>query len=211
MADFNQTFREIVTSDDKKHVKHDIGKVNGRVDSNSKPKKFINRVLEEGLPSIIRVGLTKIFGSGVGDYLADVVQDGVERSIYGSRKRSSNGYLNYSSSFEPSYWRSYSTVNTSPSTASQNITPQAQHPQSLNFEDITTMRDRPAAADLLMKMNHAIGQYHCVSVGELFDCLGLPQAPYTYEYYGWKMPLGNIIRQNSYGFWLDLPTPVQIP
>ena len=207
--DISDTMREATGG--KPRPKHDIGKVDGRIEHKSF-RKMANDVLEEGFPSLVRKGLTKIFGEGIGNFLADMVVEGAERTIYGSRKKGngySKSYYNYCG--QPSYMQWYSSSQTQAQTTQPAVQQTAPNPMSIDFQDVTTMRDRPAAVDLLDKLNMAIARYGNVSIAELFDALNFSDYPFTYEYYGWKMPLTNVqIRRNAVGYWLDLPTAVSL-
>ena len=198
-----------VVGDGKHRVKHDIGKTNGRVGKHGswfgKALKFVNDLLEEGIPNRIRRKCVQELGNGVGNFAADAITDAMDRVSYGTLKKGPRPYNSYYDSSVRTYPSQYPYY--IGSQQAQAPARPEQSPEHIDYEDVTTMRDRAAAVDLLERMRGAIRTYGNVSVCELFESVGLgdESVPFTFNNYGWTNLDNIVIVRNAAGWWLDLP------
>ena len=155
---------------------------------------------------MIRRKCTEEFGNGVGNWMSDNIINGLDRISYGNgpSHKSYNTYYNSSIRTYPPQQISYNNVS-----SQVPFRQPEQSPMNLDFRDITTMRDRASAADLLYKMRYAIDKYDNVSVCELLEAVGMADdvLPYTYNDYGWTNLDGVEPRSGGFGWWLPLPPP----
>lgn len=203
--DYTSAVRTASGNGQQERIKHNIGHVDGRVAQEKstwfRVKKTANRILEDGLPTIVRDNCCKIFGIGIGNFIADTILSGFDRIGYGNANKNHSGNTPYYASYQSSFpqYRTQPVAQTRPSLS----------PEMLNWQDVTTMRAQSMASDLLARMQKGIADNGSVSVAELFDAVGLDDE-YTYNWYGWTNLDGVQIRRNNIGWYIDLPRPVSI-
>ena len=194
---------------DDKRPKHNLGTVEGRVEKVKKSplRKFAAVLFEEDLPSVGNSVVKEIVEPTIKDFLADILIGSIERAFYGRGRTSGSPRTNTNSLVRSSVYpqQGYTAYNQA---SNKPALPPSTPATMLNFEDITTMRSRSAATDLLERLRSAIVSYGNVSVCELYDILQMPDdLDFTYNYYGWTNLANVPIRANASGWWLDLPRP----
>jgi hypothetical protein len=135
------------------------------------------------------------------DMIADAVNEGIQRMIFGSDKgptnrrgsnRSTNGPVNYSR---------YSPTSKTQRDEPRNISRRAR--ASHDFDEII-LATRTEATDVIHSLDDLIGRYGIASVAELYELVGISSS-HTDEKWGWtSMDRADITRTRS-GYLLNLP------
>lgn len=135
------------------------------------------------------------------DMLAEAMQSGIEKLIYGeSRVRRSGSSSSYSNVGHVNYQGMSS--NKPQTTRMLSRQSRARH----DFGEIV-LQSRQDAEDVIDRMFDVLARYGSVTVATLYELTGI-QASHTDEKWGWTSLSGaKAARQRSGGFLLDLPDP----
>jgi len=144
------------------------------------------------------------------DTIADVVSQGVERMIFGEARSTSRrtgtrpgtsvghvAYNRYSSSKPP--WNR----------DREEREDRRPKPQASSKYDDIVLATRVEAEQVLDQMFSLVNQYEQVTVGDLYELVGLP-GTFTDQKWGWVDLRGAGAQRVSGGYLLDLPRPVQL-
>lgn len=81
--------------------------------------------------------------------------------------------------------------------------------QGINFQDII-INNRPAAEKIIQEMGELLQNYGSVTVGDLYDLIGVTTDDFPVENYGWRGLPGAGIQRVPNGYLLVLPRPERI-
>lgn len=151
--------------------------------------------------------VTDVVVPAIRDTLAEAIQGGIERLIYGdNRPRRGGGMSSYSNVGHVNYQR-MGTPNrggSSPPTQNRMLSRQSRARQS--FDELV-IQTRVEAEEVLDRMYDLLSRYGMVTVAELYELTGV-QSSHTDHKWGWTELRGaKVSRLRSGGFLLDLPEP----
>jgi hypothetical protein len=181
--------------------------VTGEVSRRKKPlgKRFAETMFGTDGKGVVQYIVLDILIPATKDLIADVVTQGIERSLFGearsssrrtgSRPTSSIGHVNYSR------------YSASP-LAGRRDEPRelSRRARSTHEFDEITLATRTEAEEVLNRMDQLIEKYETVSVADLYELLGVTSS-YTDEKWGWVDLREATIRRVRDGYLLDLPKP----
>jgi hypothetical protein len=181
--------------------------VTGEVSRRKKPlgKRFAETMFGTDGKGVVQYIVLDILIPATKDLIADVVTQGIERSLFGearsssrrtgSRPTSSIGHVNYSR------------YSASP-LAGRRDEPRelSRRARSTHEFDEITLATRTEAEEVLNRMDQLIEKYETVSVADLYELLGVTSS-YTDEKWGWVDLRDASIRRVRDGYLLDLPKP----
>lgn len=192
--------RAVENQDEKKLEKV----VTGEVSLRKKPlgKRFTETLFGGDGRGVFQYILLDVLVPAAKDTIADVITGGIERALFGETRSSSRRTGARSQS--PSGFVSYNRYSTGPLADRQR--PREAAPRGRNnpdFDEII-LATRIEAETVLDQMDDLLRRYETVSIGELYEMLGL-DASYTYEKWGWTdLSDAKIVRVRN-GYLLELP------
>ena len=160
------------TVDEKKKVEKVVkGAVKTRKKSDA--RKFIDGLVTEDIPNIKSYVVTEVLIPTVKNTLWDIFTNSLDMVLFGGTKRSNKqstaGRVSYRSYYDSDRNRN-----------------QSSEPRrsGYSYEDVI-LETRGEAEDVISRMDELIELYGEVSVGDLYDLVGIT-GNYTDEKYGWK-------------------------
>jgi hypothetical protein len=160
------------TVEEKKKVEKVVkGAVKTRKKSDA--RKFIDGLVTEDIPNIKSYVVTEVLIPTVKNTLWDIFTNSLDMVLFGGTKRSNKqstaGRVSYRSYYDSDRNRN-----------------QSNEPRrsGYSYEDVI-LETRGEAEDVISRMDELIELYGEVSVGDLYDLVGIT-GNYTDEKYGWK-------------------------
>lgn len=157
-------------------------------------RKLANIFISEDAANVKSYVFMDVLVPAIKKAISDIVTDGVDMILYGSRGNSSrkdrNGnkvpYRSYYGNSENTKESSYRTQN------------------RFDYEDVI-FDTRVDAEEVREQMRDVIREYGFVTVADMYDMADLP-APYTSSKYGWRNLNGSeVIRNRGDGYIIKLP------
>lgn len=188
-------------AEEKSEEKKEITKVvNGRVTAKKKSgiDKVKNTFISEDAQNIKSYVLMDVLVPAVKKAVSDIVTNGIDMVLYGetgrTKKSSNANYVSY---------RSYSDRDRRDERRYSDV-----RSRSYSYDDIT-LESRREAEEVLNRMNEIIDTYGVVSVGDLYDLVGVTGS-YTDNKYGWlNIRNAEPVRVRD-GYMLKLPKALAI-
>lgn len=142
------------------------------------------------------------------DVIADVVSQGIERTLFGEARSSSrrtghrpggsSGYTSYNRYSSPAPWNRDRQQEQRPSMSRRS---RASH----TFDEII-LATRGEAEEVVDRLFELVERYDQASVADLYELVGLT-GEFTDEKWGWKDLRGAGVTRINNGYLLDLPRP----
>lgn len=152
--------------------------------------------------------LTDVVVPAIRDTLAEAIQGGIERLIYGdTRPRRGGGVSSYSNVGHVNYQRMGSPNRGGPPPATQQNRILSRQSRARQSFDELVIQTRVEAEEVIDRMYDLLSRYGMVTVAELYELTGV-QSSHTDHKWGWTELRGaKVARLRSGGFLLDLPEP----
>ena len=189
-------------AEEKSEEKKEITKVvNGRVTAKKKSgiDKVKNTFISEDAQNIKSYVLMDVLVPAVKKAVSDIVTNGIDMILYGEtgRTKKKSSIANYVS------YRSYSDRDRRDEGRYSDV-----RSRSYSYDDII-LESRREAEEVLNRMNEIIDTYGVVSVGDLYDLVGVTGS-YTDNKYGWSnIRNAEPVRVRD-GYMLKLPKALAI-
>lgn len=186
-------------------------------DLNSKPieksispietAKTVKRTHTAGLGSeifkpIVNKAITDLVVNGLA-LISDLIIGAVDIKIYGENRHKHLGRSGYTNYNTVSRWAD--TFNGRRVNSVLDATPTTKKTYGFNMREIV-LPDRGAAENVIMKCDELIATYGSITVGDLYQLVGLPTESIDYKY-GWKTVDGFSTRRVFEGHLLVVPEP----
>lgn len=171
-----------------------------KIKKKSASRKFADVFVSEDVSNVKSYILSDVMIPAIKNLVADIVQDGINMILFGGTKRNSKR-----PGFRPDYI-SYDRFSSNKSNDHRS----ANEPRKTgyNYDDII-LETRGEAEAVLSSMDELIDMYGTVSVGDLYDLVGIT-GNYTDEKYGWtNIRNAEPIRVRD-GYMLKLPKVLPI-
>lgn len=160
--------------------------------------KFKDALISEDARNVKSYIFSDVIIPAAKKLISDIVKDGIEMILYGGispRNKNSNGtrtsYISYNS---------YSSGRDDRRIESRNRV------SGYSLDNIF-LDNRGEAEEVLTRMDELIDSYDQVTVGDLYDLLGITGS-YTDNKYGWTNLRGARVVHTRDGYVLDLPRPI---
>lgn len=164
----------------------------------SEARKFADVFISEDAANVKNYILMDVLVPAIKKAISDIVTDGVDMILYGGNRRPrSSGSVSYMSGSYVSYNKMSERRNDDRYSSSNRY--------QYKYDDII-LETRGAAEDVLERMDELLDMYNQVSVGDLYDLVGIT-GNYTDEKYGWtNLRNAEPVRVRD-GYLLKLPKP----
>lgn len=171
---------------------------NVKVKKKSELHKFSDIFIAEDMSNVGSYVFTEVLVPAIKKAVSDIVRDGIDMLLYGStghsKKSSSNvSYVSYNKMSERrDDRRAYNEPRT----------------RGYNYDNIT-FDNRGEAEEVLTQMENIIDNYTMVSVGDLYDLVGVT-GNFTDQNYGWlSLRSAKVVRVRD-GYVIELPKAVPL-
>lgn len=162
--------------------------VNSRVKTKKK-NKFANTFISEDISSVKEYILMDVLLPAIKKAISETITGGIDMMLYGeTRNRSTKGskvsYSKYYDDRDRGYERRRTRI-------------------GYEYDDIV-LESRAEAEEVLNSMDDLLERYGIVSVGDLYDLVGI-QGNYTDNKYGWTSLRSASVHRTRDGYLLKLP------
>lgn len=182
--------------------------VSGAVTRRKKPlgKRFVETFVGGDTHSVGQYIMFEVLLPAIKDTIADVVSQGIERTLFGEA-RSSSRRTGYRPGGSSSSYTNYSRY-ASPSTARREEPQRGMSPRAKahhDFDEII-LPTRAEADQVIERLFDLVSQYECATVSDLYELVGISSS-FTDNKWGWTDLRGVGATRVRDGYLLDLPRP----
>jgi len=184
-----------------------------------KTKKSVGRRIKEnfGGQDLKTVGLFLLMDVVLPksrDLIFDLISEGAHRSIYGEPTRRSGPSSSSIVGSSRIRATNYGAASRSPIVGSASVsapTLSAQERSSFDFSGLN-FQSVDKAQEVLERMADAIEEYGTVSVADFYDAIGATGTGFTDQTHGWdaRAFAGATVQRSRMGYYLNLPSPIEI-
>lgn len=169
-----------------------------KIKKKSEVRKFADVFISEDAANVKNYILMDVLVPAIKKAISDIVTDGVDMILYGGNRRPrSSGSVSYTNGSYVSYSKM--------SDRDRRDDRYSSNRYQYRYDDII-LNTRGEAEDVLARMDELMDMYNQVSVGDLYDLVGIT-GNYTDEKYGWtNLRNAEPVRVNN-GYLLKLPKP----
>lgn len=191
--------KELKPSQDEKKIEKAISGT-ATVKKKGVAKKFSDVFISEDAHNVGEYVLTDVIVPFTKKLISEAITTAIDILLYGDKGRgkgssiaSRYGYRDYGKAYDRDR---------------RDITP-SRNRSGYNYDDIY-LESRGEAEEVLTRMDELIDQYGVVSVGDLYDLVGVTGA-YTDNNYGWTdLRTASVVRTRD-GYMIKLPRALALP
>jgi hypothetical protein len=182
--------------------------IEGEVVRRKKPlgKRFAELFITGDRQSVGQYILLDILLPAAKDTIADVVTQGIERTLWGEARSTSRRSGQRPNSGHTNYGNRFQTTNSPYGRPEPRQLPSRRSRANHNFDEII-LKTRVDAEEVIDNLFMLVSKYESASVADLYEMLGIEGVPYTDDKWGWTDLRGAGITRVNNGYLLDLPKP----
>ena len=187
--------------------------VEGSVVRRKKPlgKRFAETFIGGNAKAVLGYILFEVLVPAAKDTIADVVTQGIERTLYGdsprsASRRSGGGYRPGAGRSEYIAYNRYSSTNTGSRAREREEPRMSQRGRSQHDFDEIILDSMSEANEVLEQLFELISKFEQATVADLYDLTGIDSTHTDFKW-GWKDLRGARATRVRNGYLLDLPQP----